>query len=539
MRAGVYRKISIGEMKGWIREEVLPLLPPSFFKDPFSFVQQAGGEMIKDSRHRWAGIIQLPNHQRIFLKGDRTKGWLESLKYFFLPSKGRKEWFIAHQLQKKGLPIPKPLGWMEKVYRRGIQESYYLSEAVGSGVSLIDLLKSKENIPIESLAKAVRRFHDAGLFHKDLHAGNFLWRGEDFFLTDLHRAKILSSPPLNKRLWNLAQWFHSLRSTWEENDRLVFFRKYFGEKSITSQKEKEMFQKILTMMHRLQKRQFKSRTKRCLKESTEFSVQKEDHIFYYHRREFPLALLRNKIEEHLNLSKKNSNALVKKESGVSISILKERDQGIIVKEFRPVSFWSRFKELFRHSKGMKAWVNGNGLIVRGVATLKPLALIEERSRWGLTKSFFLMEALEKGQELDRYLSNGFQDVLKKRVFIKAFAQWVAQLHKMNIYHRDMKACNILVSKNEGSWNFHLLDLEDIRLDKRVNAKELFKNFLQLNTSIPQTITHTDRLRFLKEYFWSNPILKYNKDWILRLIQKSKERGIVYVTPNGVVEARWV
>ncbi|MGB9628828.1 MAG: lipopolysaccharide kinase InaA family protein, partial [Thermodesulfobacteriota bacterium] len=522
-------------MKGWIREEVFNLLPFSFFEDPFSFVQQSSGEIIKDSRHRWAGIFTLPSHKKIFLKGDKTKGWLEALKYSFLPSKGRKEWFIAHQLQKKGLSIPKPFGWMERVHRRWIQESYYLSEAVGSGGSLIDLLKSKENIPIESLAKAVRRFHDAGVFHKDLHAGNFLWSGEDFFLTDLHRAKILPSLPLEKRLWNLAQWFHSLRSIWEEMEFLLFLRKYFGEKSMDPQSEKVMFQRILSMMLHLQRRQFKSRTKRCLKESSEFSVNKEDNIFYYHRREFPLDLLKNKIEEHLNISKQKSDVLVKEESGVTISILKGNGHGVILKEFRPVSFWSRFKELFRYSKAMKAWVNGNGLIVRGMATLKPLGVAEERGSLGLRQSFFLMEALGEGQELDRYLFNEFQNILGKRLFVKTFARWVAHLHKMSIYHRDMKACNILVSKNEGSWNFHLLDLEDVRLDRKVKEKELFKNFLQLNTSIPRTVTKTDRLRFLKNYFWFNPVMEYNKEWILRLIQKSKERGVVYVTPHGVVE----
>ncbi len=526
-------------MKGWIREEIFDLLPSSFFEDPRSFVQESGGEMLKDSKHRWAGIFLLPYDRRIFLKMDRTKGWLEVLKYSFLPSKGRKEWFLAHQLQKKGLSIPKPLGWMERIQRGWVKESYYLSEAVGNGFSLIDLLQSKEDVPIETLVKTVKKYHNAGLFHKDLHAGNFLWDGESFFITDLHRAKILPSLPLDKRLWNLAQWFHSLKSIWNEKEFLNFFKKYFEEKSLNPQKEKELFQRILSMVLRLERRHFKSRTKRCLKESTEFSVQREGRITYYHRRDFPLALLMNKIDEHLSLSKETPDDLIKDGSGVAISILKERDNKIMVKELLPVGFWGRFKELFRHSKGRKAWVNGNGLIVRRMATLKPLGTVEERGLFGLKRSFFLMEVLEKGQELDRYLWNGFEDFPEKKRFIKAFTEWLARLHQLNIYHRDLKACNILISKNGDHWNFHLLDLEDVRLDRKVKEKELFKNFLQLNTSIPRTIPKTDRLRFLREYLRLNPILRYNKNWILHLIKKSKERGIVYVTPQGVVEERWV
>ena len=539
MKSGVYREISMGEIRGWLREEILNSLPSSFFEDPASFVKQAPGKIIKDSMYRWAAIFFLPTQQKVFLKGDRTKSWWEALKYSFLPSKGRKEWFMASKLYKKGLSVPKPLGWMERIHRNWVKESYYLSEAVGSGISLIELLKSKAEVPIEPLAKAVKRFHDVGLFHKDFHAGNFVWSGESFFLTDFHRAKLLSSVSLNKRLWNLAQWFHSLRSCWGEKDFLLFVRKYFGERSLELKKEKEILYTIRSMMLRLKRKQFKSRTKRCLRESTEFSVRKEGGLWYYHRRDFPLEIFKKMIAEHLEISRTQKSLLVKEGPKAIISKFKEGGQEVVVKELRTLSFWNGVKELFSHSKGRKAWVNGNGLMVRGMPTLKPLGLAEERSRLGLKKSFFIMEALEKGQELDRYLWSGFQDIFRKRIFIKTFARWLASLHILNIYHRDMKACNILVSKNRDHWNFHLLDLEDIKLDREVTEKEIFKNFLQLNTSVPGTITKTDRLRFLREYFCSNPIMKYNKNWVLQLVRKSKERGVVYVTPHGVVEEKWI
>jgi predicted nucleotidyltransferase len=99
----------------------------------------------------------------------------------------------------------------------------------------------------------------------------------------------------------------------------------------------------------------------------------------------------------------------------------------------------------------------------------------------------------------------------------------------------MKTCNILVSENGETWNFHLLDLEDVRMDEKVNEKRLFKNFLQLNTSIPKTISRTDRLRFFKEYTRIYSIVKNEKAFIDRLVEKSRERGVVYVSAEGVIE----
>ena len=531
----IFKKFLKGDVKGWLREEILDLLPNPFLEDPISFIQKIKGEVIKESKLRFAAIFILPNGRRFFFKRDITKGWFESLKYIFLPTKARKEWFIAYQSQKRNLNIPQPLGWMEKVHWGFVKESYYLSEAIGSGVSLIeDFEILKETLSMDELVKRVRGIHDAGLFHKDLHAGNFLWDGQSLFITDLHRAKIVRTLSLNQRLWNLSQLFHSLRPIWEDGDHLRFIEKYFEGNPFYLQKKGELLQKIHFLMDHLQKRQWRSRTKRCQKESTEFSILKERGIHYYHRRDFPLDHLRKVIEEHLRLARERPSALVKQSSEVLVSILNDGSNRICVKQFRYPLFLNSFKEHFRRSKGLKSWVAGNGLITRGIPSLKPMALMESRKWLGLRESFFLIEASETGQELDRYILKGFEDFKEKSLFIKAFAQWLAHFHKMGLFHRDMKTCNILASKSRASWNFHLLDLEDVLLDERMGEIKLFRNFLQLNTSTPKIITKAGRFRFFKEYLSLNPIIKNQKAFLKRLMKESRRRGLVYVSPQGVV-----
>ena len=530
-----FKRFSKGNVQGWMREEILNLLPPSFFEDPVSFIRQTKGEVIKESKLRFAAIFSLPNGRKIYFKRDITNGWREALKYLLLPSKGRKEWFVAFQLQKRNLGIPHPFGWMEKVRRGFVKESYYLSEAIGSGVSLIeDAAVLRESLWMDELAKTVRKIHNAGLFHKDLHAGNFLWNGQSLFLTDLHRAKIVRSLSLNQQLWNLSQLFHSLRPIWEEGDHLRFIETYLEENPFYLQKKGELTQKVHSLMDRLQKRQWRSRTKRCLRESTEFSILKDRGIHYYYRRDFPLDRLGKVIEEHLRIARERPSALVKQSPEVLISILNDGRNRICVKQFRYPHFLNSFKEHFRRSKGLKAWVAGNGLIMRGIPALKPMALMESRNWLGLRESFFLIEAPETDQELDRYILKGFEDFKEKRLFIKTFAQWLTHFHKMGLYHRDMKTCNILVSKSGESCNFHLLDLEDLLLDERVDEMRLFRNFLQLNTSTPKIITKADRFRFFKEYLSLNPIIKNQKGFLRRLIEESRRRGLVYVSSHGVV-----
>jgi tRNA A-37 threonylcarbamoyl transferase component Bud32 len=535
METSILRRVSKGEMKGWVRGEVLDDLPPTFFDDPISSIREMGGEVIKESTWRWAAIFCLSKGRRIFFKKDKAKGWADYVKYLFSPTKGQKEFVIASQLERRNLNIPKPLGWFERVRRGLVRESYYLSEATGTGVSFIEEgAKSKEPHSIIELATTVRKFQNAGLFHQDLHGGNFLWDGASLFLTDLHRAKIVESLSLNQRLWNLAHLFHSLRSTWGEREQLQFLDRYFEGISDGPKKREILFQRIYPTMGRLQKRQWRSRTKRCLKESTEFTVQKERGICYFHRRDFPLDRLKRVMEKHQALVRERPSSLVKFSPEVIVSILNDEGERVSLKQFCYPRSSGRIKEHFRRSKGLKSWIAANGMRARGIPSLKPLALVERKDWTGLKESLLFMEAPAKDQEMDRYILKGFEGLNRKRFFIKTFARWLDALHKMSLYHKDMKTCNILVSEKGETWEFHLLDFEDIRMDEKVNRKKLFRNFLQLNTSTPKVMTKVDRLRFFREYLRHNPIVKNQRIFLRGLMRESRRRGLVYVSPQGVV-----
>jgi tRNA A-37 threonylcarbamoyl transferase component Bud32 len=424
---------------------------------------------------------------------------------------------------------------MERVQRGWVRESYYLSEAIGKGGSFIDdHKKSKELCSILELAKTVRKFQNRGLLHQDLHGGNFLWDGESLFLTDLHDARIVKPLSFNQRLWNLAHLFHSLRSMWSEGEQLQFLDQYFEEISERAKKREILSQKIYPLMDHLQQRQWRSRTKRCLKDSTEFTIQREKRIRYLHRRDFPLDPLKRVMEEHRDLVRGNPSSLIKDSPEVVVSIWNHEGERVCLKQFRYPHLWDKMKEHFRRSKGLKAWMAANGMRARGIPSLKPLALVERANWVGLQDSFLFMEALTKDQEMDRYLLKGFESLNKKRLFIKTFAGWLARLHKMGLYHKDMKTCNILVSERGEKWDFHLLDFEDLLMDRQTNRKQLFRNFLQLNTSTPKVMTKVDRFRFFSEYLRLNPIVQDQKSFLQDLVMESRRRGLVYVSPEGVV-----
>lgn len=532
----LYQKIHQRNLQGWLRADLCRHLPKGFFADPESYVRAENGQTLKETRDRWAAIFYLPDGKGVFIKKDRTKNGWEKFKYLFLPSKARKEWFLAHQLQRRKVQIPIPYGWLEKVHRGSSLESYYLSEAILGGKLLIEnAMILKEEIHMKQLAQTVLQIHFAQLFHGDLHAGNFLWDGDIFYLTDLHRGKIMSSLSMDQRLWDLAHLFHSLRQVWEARDHERFLETYFEGEPLPPRRRENLLRILHHRMDRLQKRQWRSRTKRCLKESTEFSVHKKAGTTIYRLREFPLERLEQVILDHQTCKRDHPSCLVKRSHTVWVSVLGEGPERICVKEFGGVRFWDHLKDYFRTAKGIRAWVSGNGLRVRGIPSLKMLALVEKKRGGMQRQRYVVMEVPKGGREMDRYLHERRLDFKRRRAFLRAFAQWLSHLHQKGLYHQDMKTCNLWVMEEGEGWKFFLLDLEDLWLDTKVDERRLFRNLLQINTSIPKAISRTDRLRFYLEYQRHFPIVRGDRAFLTRLLKKTRERGILYVSPEGIIE----
>jgi tRNA A-37 threonylcarbamoyl transferase component Bud32 len=529
------RSVAQGEIRGCIRGDICDLLPSHFFEDPVPSVLAAGARVIKESRLRWAGIVSLPDGKRLFIKRDKSKGVWEYIKYRVLPSRGRSEWLTATLLEAREVGIPKPMGWMER--RRGglVKESYYLSEAVGSGVTCLEeAAPLTTRAAIVELASAVRKIQDAALFHRDFHAGNFLWHGASVVLTDLHKAKVVSRLSLKRKLWMISHLLHSLRFRWTGEHEVAFLDACF-EGDVLPEREKESYlQTIHRWMERFQRRQWRSRTKRCLKQSTEFTVEKDGETTYYHRRDVPLDRLKEVIQGHRRIVEEEPQALLKNSPRVVVSLVGKGKEKVCVKQFSCPTLGERMKECFRREKGLKAWVAANGLRARGITGLKGLAFAKRTRCLGVREGFFMMEALESGQEMDRYLVKGFDGFSSKRRFIRSFAHWLSELHHKGVYHQDMKTCNIWVSEKGGGWDFTLLDLEDVALDETVNGKRLFRTCLQLNTSVPGRITKGDRLRFLRQYLAKRSVSLEKRKWAKQMMEKTRKRGTLYVAPWGVV-----
>jgi tRNA A-37 threonylcarbamoyl transferase component Bud32 len=529
-----------------ISESTAQQLPASLLDNPEDFLlNNPPQRLLKESPVRTVSIISGP-HGELFLKKYKTRGVKERLKYFLLPSKAQKEWVMAHCALSKGILTPPPLAMAER--RKGwfLKDAFFVTQAISPSSPLIELIVEgrHENL-LARAARLIRGAHEAGLLHQDLHAGNILVGGEErqLYLIDLHRSRFEGSISKKRRLWNLAQFLYSLRGWLSAEDNKAFLQRYDAEADTFKEGFEEGLRKVERLEERIYRRHMKSRTKRCLKSSGGFYVVTKDGWRIWARRGWKIEELLKVIKEHKNIVVRGKDGLIKDDRRTAITLFDYVKTRICVKEYRYRGVLRHLKGSFRRSKARRGWLMGNGLVVRGIAGIMPQALVERRGHGLRREAFLIMESPPGYCELDRYMVQSFEDSphrrLKKRPFLKALAGFMAALYEIKISHRDLKTCNIMVQEEQDNWNFGLVDMDDIQLDKKVRDKKLLKTLIQLNTSTPLFIDMKDRIRFLVHYL--TLIKRNNVRAIVRgVIKGSKGRALVYCTPGGdvIMDVDW-
>lgn len=179
-------------------------------------------------------------------------------------------------------------------------------------------------------------------------------------------------------------------------------------------------------------------------------------------------------------------------------------QPIYIKRYNAFSLRYKLLSVFGQSGAYRALRGAAILQNASIATAPPVAAIESRVRGILAKSFYVSEEIRNAKTADAYwlekLSVPPVDIRRRRDFVRSLAELFRSLHARGIYHNDLKDANILtVGRNSISADLYLLDLEGIKLYRRLGERRRIKNLVQLNRTLGRYFHRSDKLRFFKIY----------------------------------------
>ena len=121
------------------------------------------------------------------------------------------EFRLLNTLADLGLPVPRPAAaWYRKLspiqYRASI-----IIERLENTSPLADLVPELDGDAWKGIGETIRRFHDAGVMHADLNCFNVLVRGEEHFLIDFDKSRLVKgNAPARWKEANLERFSRSL-----------------------------------------------------------------------------------------------------------------------------------------------------------------------------------------------------------------------------------------------------------------------------------------------------------------------------------------
>ena len=145
----------------------------------------------------------------------------------------------------------------------------------------------------------------------------------------------------------------------------------------------------------------------------------------------------------------------------------------VVKSFKIPHMLNRIAyTFFRDGKARKSYLNAIKLTELKVSTPEPIGLIE----------FFSMGLLEESYFISIYEPYEFtiREVFHHKVdntseILKQFAHFTYEIHQKGVWHVDYSLGNILISDENGSYKFSLVDINRMEF-KTISTREGLENF---------------------------------------------------------------
>ncbi len=338
-------------------------------------------------------------------------------------------------------------GWLLFEFLAGAQS---LGEAWNQVQALPVLADEQVQVLAEALG-AIARLHAKGLWQEDLHLDNLLRHDGQLHLIDgagicvEEAGKPLSRP---KVLENLGVFFAQLPKNLEPftEELLVHYLLSNAEHALPL----EALQKQVDKVRAWRLRDFLAKIGR---ECTLFSVRRGPFALRAIRREEKAAMLPVLEQADALL---DQGHLYKTGGAASVGRVEAAGRTLVLKRYNIKGFAHWLKRFWRPSRAWHSWREGNRLAFLGIATPKPLAVLEQRLLWLRRRAYLVTEYLPGPDIIERFapfVASGEAPELE----LQALDQLFADLIRERISHGDLKGHNLFWQ--EDRWA--LIDLDSM------------------------------------------------------------------------------
>nr|WP_304664682.1 lipopolysaccharide kinase InaA family protein [Stutzerimonas zhaodongensis] len=362
----------------------------------------------------------------------------------------------AQWLLQQGLLTPDPLehgfvpgegGWLLFAY---IEDAQSLGEAWLSVERDPPLSEGQEEILGESL-RVIAALHAKGLWQSDLHLDNLLKTDSQLWLIDaggIRAARVGEPLDRTRALQNLGVFFAQLPPTLDPHldELLVHYLLVNGNHALS-------VERLLEEVASARRWRLKDFVSKLGRDCTLFSVQRNVRELRAVCRD--QVHLLDALLNRPDTSIKEGRSL-KQGGSATVVLVEHAGRSLVVKRYNLKSFAHWLRRCWRPTRAWHSWVQGHRLNFVGIATPRPLAVLERRRLWLRDRSYLITEYLDAPDIVAAfapYVDGGLPDEM-----LRAICLLFAGLIRERISHGDMKGTN-LIWRSGQVW---LIDLDAVQ-----------------------------------------------------------------------------
>lgn len=335
-------------------------------------------------------------------------------------------------------------GWLLFEYLDGSQG---LGDAWQAVANEPPLSEGQQSVLAEALA-ALAGMHAQGLWQADLHLDNVLRHQGRLYLIDggaVHAEGTRQPLSRARALENLGLFFAQLPGCFDPflEELVVHYLLVNGEHALPL----ELLQQEVARQRR---GRLSAYLKKLGRDCTEFSAQRGLMGLQVVRREEAaglhglLADPDGAIEAGKSLKRGRSS---------TVALVDVGGRSLVIKRYNIKGFGHWLKRFWRPSRAWHSWVEGNRLGFLGIATPKPLAIIERRWCGLRGRSYLVTECIAGDNLLTRLPPDSQRPAPDEE--LQALQRLMADLARERISHGDLKGTNLLWDRNQWA----LIDLD--------------------------------------------------------------------------------
>jgi tRNA A-37 threonylcarbamoyl transferase component Bud32 len=326
-------------------------------------------------------------------------------------------------------------------------------------VESLPMLADEQSAVLADALGAIGQLHRKGLWQEDLHLDNLLrQRGRLYLIDGAGICAETPGQPLSRQkvLENLGVFFAQLPKSLEPftEELLVYYLLSNGEHALPM----EALQKQINKVRSWRLRDYLDKVGR---ECTLFSVQRGAFGLRAIRREEEAAMLPVLDRADALL---DQGHLYKTGGAASVGRVQIDGRTLVIKRYNIKGFAHWLKRFWRPSRAWHSWREGNRLAFLGIATPRPLALLEKRFFWLRSRAYLVTEFLPGPDIIERfapYVESGDAPEAELLALDQLFAELIGE----RISHGDFKGHNLFWQQDRWA----LIDLDAMRQHASVSS----------------------------------------------------------------------